>query len=826
MAKWAYFMRGAGIMIVYKTLKNKFIVKKYILFLLSMMCAVATIAQTRQLTGKVVDKSDNAPLAGANIEIKNGKGTVTDQNGNFSLTCSSDSVRLRISYVGYETLVKAFACGDKNMLIALKPNAKVLNQVEITATSIPNRSQLEQPSSIVAMQPRQLKRGIGLYLAAAINTNVPGVIMERRTVSGGQQFNIRGYGNGVGSTRFLNSNFDGQGVKVYLNGIPITDAEGITVMDDIDFASIRKVEISKGPSGTLYGMAIAGVINMQTRKAVSGETSVGQNFTFGSYGLFRSTTRIAIGKKKSSLLVNYGYQDYKGFIVHTASHKDFINVIGDFDLNKKETVSTYFGFADSYDQRQGELTMEQYNTFDYSGNPAYIKNNAHSAVRTFRAGLRHTYQFNDNISNTTTFFGSSQNMDNSSAAGWTDKTPLNYGFRSTFNMQFNLAREIKLSGITGLEMQKENTLANGYSMVTDSTNPTGYHVMGNVKSIQATTSATASYFTQWTLGLPENFSVTAGVGYSTMALSLQNRLWSAANNYPGSDVPKEYLAHYNDMWAPSFAVNKKIGNSVSVYASYSTGYKAPVSSYFYIPYTGLLNTGLKPEKGSQIEVGTKGSLENNRLFYSLALFHVKFAHKMTAVAVQDPLHTMTLYTYIVNGGSLDNKGIEMLLKYDAYESRSGFMRSVRPFANFTYSFFKYENFVYETVGTGVNGQDSLLVHNYSGNREAGVPPVTFNAGVDFDTGIGLYGNVTYNYRDYMYITSDEKYKTSPYNLLNAKLGFRKQLKHFDFDVYFAANNITGTQYYEMVFINQVPDVYLPAPYKINFYGGINLKYKF
>lgn len=800
--------------------------KKYILLIICLVCTIATIAQTRQFTGKVVDKSNNAPLAGANIEIKNGKGTVTDQNGNFTLTCSSDSVRLRISFVGYMTLVKTFSCGEKNVVIALKPNSSVLNQVEITATSIPDRSQLEQPASIVTMQPRQLKRGIGLYLSAAINTNVPGVMMERRTVSGGQQFNIRGYGNGVGSTRFLNSNFDGQGVKVYLNGIPITDAEGVTVMDDIDFASVGKVEITKGPSGTLYGMAIAGVVNMQTRKTPKGETSVGQNVTFGSYGLFRSTTHIAIGGEKSSLLVNYGHQGYKGFIVHTASHKDFVNVVGDFNLNKKETVSTYFGFADSYDQRQGELTMEQYHTFDYSGNPAYIKNNAHSAVRTFRAGLRHVYQFNSNISNTTTFFGSSQNMNNSSAAGWTDKNPLNYGFRSILNMQFRLSGKVKLSGITGLEMQKENTLANGYAMETDSTNPAGYHVIGNIKSIQATTNATASYFTQWTLGLPGSFSVTAGVGYSTMALSLQNRLWSAANNNPGSDVPKEYKAHYNDMLAPSFAINKKIDNSVSVYASYSTGYKAPVSSYFYIPYTGQLNTGLKPEKGSQIELGTKGSLVNNRLFYTLALFHVKFSNKMTAVAVQDPLHTTTLYTYIVNGGSLNNKGIEMLVKYDAYESKYGFIRSLRPFANFAYSFFKYENFVYETVGTGASDQDSVIVHNYSGKRVAGVPPVTFNAGFDFDTRVGLYGNIAYNYRDFMYITSDEEYKTSPYSLLNAKLGIRKNLKHFDFDVYVAANNITGTQYYEMVFINQVPDVYLPAPHKINFYGGIDLKYSF
>ncbi|HAP06793.1 MAG TPA: hypothetical protein DCR20_03130, partial [Planctomycetaceae bacterium] len=60
----------------------------------------------------------------------------------------------------------------------------------------------------------------------------------------------------------MSSNFDGQGYKVYLNGIPVTDAEGITTMDDIDFGAIGNAEIVKGPAGTLYGQAIAGAVNL------------------------------------------------------------------------------------------------------------------------------------------------------------------------------------------------------------------------------------------------------------------------------------------------------------------------------------------------------------------------------------------------------------------------------------------------------------------------------------------------------------------------------------------------------------------------------------
>lgn len=69
--------------------------------------------------------------------------------------------------------------------------------------------------------------------------------------------------------------------------------------------------------------------------------------------------------------------------------------------------------------------------------------------------------------------------------------------------------------------------------------------------------------------------------------------------------------------------------------------------------------------------------------------------------------------------------------------------------------------------------------------------------------------------------------TDPYSLLNAKLGYKTLFgKHFDFEVFAGANNITSTQYYYMVFVNQLADAYLPVPDKINFFGGVNLKYVF
>jgi iron complex outermembrane receptor protein len=423
-------------------------------------------------------------------------------------------------------------------------------------------------------------------------------------------------------------------------------------------------------------------------------------------------------------------------------------------------------------------------------------------------------------------FGSTTNLDNSSAGGWSDKSSVNYGLRSTLDFNYNLGKSVQLLGVVGGELQKTDALTSGYSMGADSTDLSGYNVVKTLRSTVATYGSTGNAFTQWTLKLLKDFSITAGVGYSYLNLSLEDRLWAFANNHPGNKIPQTYNASYNDMFSPSASLQKIIKENVSVYASYSVGYKAPVSSYFYIPQTGEINLGLKPEKGVQIELGTKGSLLKNKLFYTLAVFNTQFQNKMTTVTVQNPENTATLYSYIKNGGTVNNNGLEILLRYNVINKGIGFLTAVRPFANFTYSDFKYEDFRFETIGKNSANQDSAIVTDFSGKQVAGVPRIVFNLGIDAETKIGVYGNLTMNYRDAMYITSDEANEAKAYTILNAKLGYRKTIAKFIFDAYFGLNNITSTQYYYMVFVNQIPDAYIAAPNEINFFGGVNLKYNF
>ena len=327
-----------------------------------------TIHAQNMITGKVYDGKTNEPLKGATISFHGREQATTAQDGSFSINCNTHSP-VTVSFVGYDNYNFTIKNCSDIFSIALVPGKGYLEKVEITATSNTNKSLLSQPASITKLSTTELKRGDGLFLAEAINANVPGVIMNRRAVSSGQQFNIRGYGNGARGTNGVSSNFDGQGYKVYLNGIPITDAEGITLMDDIDFGSIGNVEVTKGPAGSLFGLAIAGVVNLKTVKPERGTTSIGQEVLIGNYGLQRFTTRFQTSKEKSSLLINYGRQKSDGFMLHTNSEKTFISLAGDVDPNEKQHISYYASYSDSYDQRGGELTIAQYNNHDYQAIP-------------------------------------------------------------------------------------------------------------------------------------------------------------------------------------------------------------------------------------------------------------------------------------------------------------------------------------------------------------------------------------------------------------------------------------------------------------------------
>ena len=91
-------------------------------------------AQDITVKGKISDASSGKPIPGANITLAgSGKGTVSNEEGEFSLSAASGE-KITVSSIGYENL--AVAVGSKFLILQLKADNKQLNEVVVTALGV------------------------------------------------------------------------------------------------------------------------------------------------------------------------------------------------------------------------------------------------------------------------------------------------------------------------------------------------------------------------------------------------------------------------------------------------------------------------------------------------------------------------------------------------------------------------------------------------------------------------------------------------------------------------------------------------------------------
>ncbi|MDQ3555605.1 MAG: TonB-dependent receptor, partial [Gemmatimonadota bacterium] len=151
----------------------------------------------------------------------------------------------------------------------------------------------------------------GLALSEAL-VGVPGVQVENRfNFAQGERISVRGFG--------ARAQFGVRGVRVLLDGIPATLADGQTALANIDVASLGRVEVVRGPASALYGNASGGVIQLSTLPPPLVPLATEHRLVAGSDGLRRLES--AVGGRSGSL----GYRAsvaglrYGGFREHASA---------------------------------------------------------------------------------------------------------------------------------------------------------------------------------------------------------------------------------------------------------------------------------------------------------------------------------------------------------------------------------------------------------------------------------------------------------------------------------------------------------------------------
>ena len=223
--------------------------------LLLLMCCAGAMAQTLDVSGKVIDEQGE-PVIGASVVQKGtSNGTVTDIDGNFTFKAPQGAT-LVVSYVGYKNVEVKAGMGIK---VQLQTNASELNEVVVTGYTTQRKADLTGAVSVVSVD--ELAKQNENNPMKALQGRVPGMnISADGSPSGSATVRIRGIGT-------LNNNdplyiIDGVPTKAGMHELNGSDIESIQVLKDASSASI-------------YGSRAAnGVIIITTKKGKEGRVNV------------------------------------------------------------------------------------------------------------------------------------------------------------------------------------------------------------------------------------------------------------------------------------------------------------------------------------------------------------------------------------------------------------------------------------------------------------------------------------------------------------------------------------------------------------------------
>lgn len=178
-----------------------------------------------------------------------------------------------------------------------------LEEAVITASKY-ERKQAETGKVLTIISRRELERNSGRTLAEILNTTA-GV-------------NIVGANNNAGTNLSTSIRGSAAGnVLILIDGIPVNDPSVITNYYDLNFLvadQTERIEILKGGQSTLYGSdAVAGVINVITRRSTKNGMAVNGSFTGGSFNTLKQHIGLNGRNNKTSYGIKYTHTSADGF---------------------------------------------------------------------------------------------------------------------------------------------------------------------------------------------------------------------------------------------------------------------------------------------------------------------------------------------------------------------------------------------------------------------------------------------------------------------------------------------------------------------------------
>lgn len=243
---------------------------KVVSLIIPLLCfSILSFGQSLLVKGTVKDNT-GSPIPGATVVLKGTtQGTITDQDGVYSLKDVSSNGVLVFSFVGMTTKEVSIA-GQTSINVTLSSEVSDLDEVVVIGYGVQRKEAVT--GSVASMKGDDLRGMASANITQALQGRVSGVQMDQTSTKPGATMQIR-----IRGTRSLNASND---PLVVLDGIPFAGS-----LSDIDPNSIKSIDILKDASATaIYGARGAnGVILVTTNKGTAGQKA---KITYsGYYGL-------------------------------------------------------------------------------------------------------------------------------------------------------------------------------------------------------------------------------------------------------------------------------------------------------------------------------------------------------------------------------------------------------------------------------------------------------------------------------------------------------------------------------------------------------------
>jgi len=684
-----------------------------------------------------------------------------------------------------------------------------LDEVVIAANRVPVLLKYN-PGSVSVVTPEILSLMTKAAGAEEALRLTPGIRIDNQ--HDGERVHVSIRGQGILTERGL------RGIGVLIDGIPVNDPSGFAPdLYDVDWGTIKKIEVLRGPSASLYGGGgAAGVLNITTADGGSKPIGGELNQTIGSNGYSKSLIQLDGSHDATDYRINYsrtsgdGYRDHQAFWGNKLYEK--IN----FNPTKKLSLTQIISHTDYFQQNPEGLNIGQFDNLRQA-NPDANPFNEYQKTNRTTIGFHGKYIFNEHQDIEVTSFLRSWNYKETSNKSAEYRNITNPGLSAQYNFHlksdkvkndFSIGTDLKWQNIDLYKMQSASDPQRKESI--DETNLETDSLLANQIISQKSLGLFALY--KLTVG---KFNLIGSIRYDAMYNELTNKMLT-------SDLAKTAKNFRN--FSARIGASYSINNAINAFIDWSQGFMPPSTEELAsnpIGYSGF-NTHLVPATSDCSEIGVRGFYAE-KLSYEITGFIMNtendfFRFKQTGRGNQE--------VFYGNAGNSKRYGIETSLSYEI-------IKDLILRISYTFADYKYVSSVIDPVYT--DPAYVLTSPPASGQWLPNSPKQQLYSEVVYSINKHFTFSIATEYQSKWAIYTDPKAyygKLDPsiyqnwqqgFNLFHARISYNLNIGKMKGECSIFARNLTGAKY--MAFTEPDPDgnAYHPGPAR-EFFGNIKINF--